>query len=83
MGDKPNVQAPSDADGGALARDEKLHKNGSASSPVALDDVGGGGGGRNGDLERLIRLFTNEDTAEITDRQLVVLRQVCKVRQRG
>ncbi|CAN0515751.1 unnamed protein product, partial [Ectocarpus sp. 12 AP-2014] len=34
-------------------------------------------------LERLIQLLTNEDTAEIAERQLVVLRQVCKVRQRG
>lgn len=43
----------------------------------------GDGGSGNSDLERLIRLLTNEDTAEISDRQLVVLRQVCKTRQRG
>lgn len=35
------------------------------------------------DLKRLVRLLTNEDTAELSDRQLVVLRRVCKVRQRG
>ncbi|CAM9374413.1 unnamed protein product, partial [Hapterophycus canaliculatus] len=35
------------------------------------------------DLGRLLRLFTNEDTIKITKRQLVVLREVCKVRERG
>lgn len=34
-------------------------------------------------IERLIHLLTNEDTAELHERQLAVLRRVCKVRQRG
>lgn len=81
MGDVPNAQAPPEAVGGALAPGENLPKSDSAGSPAALNDAGGGDGSN--DLERLIRLFTNEDTAAITERQLVVLRQVCKVRQRG
>ncbi len=79
--DMPNTPAPPDAVGGGLAWDENLHKSDPAGSPAALKDAGGGDG--SSDLERLIRLFTNEDTAEINERQLVVLRQVCKVRPRG
>lgn len=44
--------------------------------------VGAGGEGAS-DLERLIRLFTDEDTADLVGRQLVVLRRVCKVREGG
>lgn len=84
MGDMPNAQQrePHDAAEGALTQDDFFRKSDSAGSPEALNGVGGGGDG-NSDLKRLIRLFTNEDTAEIVERQLVVLRQVCKVRQRG
>lgn len=67
---------------GALTWDETL-KNGFAASTPALNVGGSDEGGGGSDLERLIRLFTNEDTADITERQLVVLRQVCKIRQRG
>lgn len=35
------------------------------------------------DLKRLIRLFTDEDTADLVERQLVVLRRVCKVSKNG
>lgn len=69
--------------GGALTWGESFKNDFAASTPV-LNNVGGdGSGGGNSDLERLIRLFTNEDTADIAERQLVVLRQVCKIRQRG
>ncbi|CAN0019694.1 unnamed protein product [Ectocarpus fasciculatus] len=73
------------AAGRAPSWDESYHKGSfgqdSSASLAALNTGDGGGGTSN--LERLIRLFTNEDTAEIAERQLVVLRQVCKVRQRG
>lgn len=36
-----------------------------------------------GDLEKAVHLLTHEDTAELTNRQLVVLNRVCKVCKRG
>lgn len=36
-----------------------------------------------GDLERLVRLLTHPETAGLSERQLVVLKRVCKVRQQG
>lgn len=81
MGDRPAVGEPVESTvGGALKWDES-----GKGGPDALTAVpkNGGGGNGNSDLERLIRLLTNEDTAEISERQLVVLRQVCKTRQRG
>lgn len=41
------------------------------------------GGCADGDLDLLIRLLTHEDTADLAQRQLVVLRRVCKLRRRG
>lgn len=84
MADRPGVREP-DVDatvGGALTWDESC-KDGPDASTAALNSGGDGGSGGSSDLERLIRLLTNENTAEISERQLVVLRQVCKTRQRG
>lgn len=35
------------------------------------------------DLDRLIRLFTHADTADLIERQLAVLGRLCKLRQKG
>lgn len=81
MAERPAVRGP-DVDatvGGALTWDESC-KDGPDASTAAFNSGGGSG---SSDLERLIRLLTNEDTAQISERQLVVLRQVCKTRQRG
>lgn len=80
MVDGPGVPEPVAATvGGALTWDESC--NGEPDAPKAA--VNGGGSNGNVDLDRLVRLLTNEDTAGISERQLVVLRQVCKTRQRG
>lgn len=52
-------------------------------SMTTAGTAGAAAGGGKGDLERLIRLFTDEDTADLVGRQLVVLRRVCKVRTGG
>lgn len=83
MAERPAVRGPDvDANvGGALTWDEGC-KDGPDASTAAFNSGSGSGSGSS-DLERLIRLLTNEDTAQISERQLVVLRQVCKTRQRG
>lgn len=43
----------------------------------------GGSGHGVGDLERMVQLLTNEDTAQLSERQLVVLKRVLKARQIG
>lgn len=88
MGGMKHVREPAGGtEGGTLSWDESFNGEFACSTLLVntVDSSGGGGGvgGGNNDLERLIRLFTNEDTAEIAERQLVVLRQVCKGRQRG
>lgn len=82
MGTRPGVrEQPVTATGGGARTWDESCKDEPDTSTAVLNDGGGGNG--NIDLERLIRLLTNEDTAGISERQLVVLRQVCKVRQRG